>query len=127
MVFIEHADMRKNLVEWAEYFGLPYKVLQVRYSRHGDNLDKLFAPYKERTGCALMYGQKLVGVAKKGVGKPAWSKVYFYRGKEQTLWKWSQELGIAFKVLEMRVYRGKRGEALFVPAREYVGGKKYKG
>ena len=48
MVFIEHLDMRKNLVEWAEYFGLPYKVLQVRYSRNGNNLAKLFAPYKDR-------------------------------------------------------------------------------
>lgn len=120
MVFIEHEDMRKNLVEWAEYLGLPYKVLQVRYSRHGNNTAKLFAPYKDRGGCALMFGKNLIGV------KNA-KDLYLYQGKEQNLWAWSRELGIAHKVLEMRVRRGKRGEALFVPARMYIPKKEYMG
>jgi hypothetical protein len=120
MVFIEHLDMKKNLVQWAEYFGLPYKVLQVRYSRNGNNPAKLFAPYKDRGGCALMFGKKLVGVKNT-------KDLYLYQGKEMNLHSWSRELGIAHKVLEMRVYRGKRGEALFAPARMYTLGKKYVG
>jgi hypothetical protein len=119
MVKIRHNGTEKNLVGWAEHLGVPYKVIQRRYSRHGANPEKLFAPYKDRGGCVPIYGHKLAGVAKKGVGDQAWSRLFWYRGKEQNLWRWAEELGINYKVLEMRVRRGKRGDALFAMPRVY--------
>ena len=119
MVKIRHNGTERNLVEWAEHLGIPYKVLTVRHSRHGANPEKLFAPYKDRGGCVPIYGHKLAGVAKKGIGDQAWSRLFYYNGKEQNLWRWAEELGINYKVLEMRVRRGKRGDALFAVPRVY--------
>ncbi len=120
MVKIKHNGVERNLVEWAEHLGVPYKVIQRRYSRHGANIEKLFAPYKDRGGCVPIYGHKLVGVAKKGMGDQAWSRLFYFKGKEQNLWRWSEELGINYKVLEMRVRRGKRGDALFAEPRQWI-------
>jgi hypothetical protein len=120
MVKIKHNGVERNLVEWSEHLGVPYKVIQRRYSRHGANLEKLFAPYKDRGGCVPIYGHKLVGVAKKGMGDQAWSRLFYFKGKEQNLWRWSEELGINYKVLEMRVRRGKRGDALFAEPRQWI-------
>ena len=119
MVKIKRNGVEKNLTEWAQHMGIPYKVLTVRYSRHGADLEKLFAPYKDRGGCAPIYGHQLGGVGKHGVGTQAWSMLYWYQGKEQNLHRWAQELGIDYKVLEMRVRRGKRGVALFAKPREW--------
>jgi hypothetical protein len=119
MVKIRRNGVEKNLVDWAQHLGMPYQVLQRRYSRHGADLDKLFAPYKERGGCQTLYGHKMAGVGKKGMGTQAWSLLYWYQGKEQNLHQWAKELGISYKVLEMRVRRGKRGAELFAQPREW--------
>lgn len=120
MVKIKRNGVEKNLVEWARDLGMPYQVLQRRYARHGDDSAKLFAPYKERGGCQTLYGHHVVGVGRQGLGTQAWSVLYWYQGKEQNLHRWAEELGIDYKVLEMRVRRGKRGVALFAKPRGWT-------
>lgn len=111
---IEYNGMVKSLADWARYYGIPMNVMHARHRYYKDDLAKLFQKYRPRVGKTIdLGGERIRGVANA-------DKEYFYMGREQSLRKWSEELGIPIKCLEMRVRRDVRGDALFKPARSWI-------
>jgi hypothetical protein len=121
MIKINHLGRERELSYWAKFYGIEYAALYARYSRHGANPDKLFKAYNSIK--KPQKGRMVRGITYESIG----NKMFTYEGKEQSLYRWAEELGIKYKVLEMRVRRGKGGIDLFKPPREWIPMKMYKG
>lgn len=125
MIKIKHKGMEKNLADWAKYYGIAYPAMYARYKRYGDDPTKLFFTYKsiDKDSKNPVGGRMVRGIEYKSLG----SRLFWYQGREQNLYRWSEELRIPYKVLEMRVRRGKNAADLFKPPRQWVPMKKYEG
>jgi hypothetical protein len=120
MIEIKHLGQERELAYWAKYYGIAYSALYARYQKWGNKPDKLFRTYK---GVNYAEGSKL----QKAVHEPVGTKLFTYRGKEQNLSRWAEELGIPYKTLEMRVRRGKSAADLFALPRQWIPKTEYKG
>jgi hypothetical protein len=121
MIKIKHLGKERELSYWAKYYGIAYAALYARYKKWGNSPTKLFRTYK---GINKPVGGSMVeGVTYKSIG----GRLFWYQGKEQNLYHWAEELGINYKVLEMRVRRGKSAADLFALPRQWVPKSNYEG
>ncbi len=121
MIKIKHLGQNRELSYWAKYYGIAYAALYARYKKHGNSPTKLFRTYKGIN--KPVGGRMIAGVAYKSLG----SRLFTYQGREQNLYRWAEELGISYKVLEMRVRRGKSAADLFALPRQWTPKTEYKG
>ena len=84
-IILEHNGMKKNMAEWAEYFGMPYRKFKSRVERYGaDNLEMIFSD-------------------KRAKNKKSEKLIITYKGKTQKLSKWCKELNIDYPKTRARI------------------------
>lgn len=85
-VILEHNGMKKNMAEWAEYLGMPYRKFKSRVERYGvDNLEMIFSNKRVKN-------------------KKSEKLIITYKGKTQKLADWCRELNLNYPKTRARIF-----------------------